>query len=152
MRLGPLRKFWTTREVWSKTLGEENAAQVKEKFSWTLTLLRSTPKKFLEYNVFSYSRNWECHKNEHAKLILIFESKRVREKFQVTEIHSRFGDKEIILRFQKQWSSLLGNGKEPIFLTLFLPEYVSDQAMRLVFSNLEKSSFYLLAGINSTDI
>ena len=64
---------------------------------------------------------------------------------QVTEIHSRFGDKEIILSFQKRGSGPLGNGKEPIFATLFLPEYLSHQAVRLAISNFGKGSVCLLA-------
>ena len=71
---------------------------------------------------------------------------------QVTEIHSRFGEKEIIISFQKRQSGLLGNGKELNFVTLFLPEYVSDQAVRLAFSNFGKGSLCILAVINLTDI
>ena len=73
------------------------------------------------------------YKISSSKFILIFESKRAREKFQVTEIHSRFVDKEIILSSQKQRSGPLENGSKPIVVTLFLPEYVSDQAVRLAF-------------------
>ena len=54
---------------------------------------------------------------------------------QVTEIHSNFGNKEIILNFEKRQYGPLRNGKEPIFVTLLLPEYVSDQVVRLAFSN-----------------
>ena len=57
---------------------------------------------------------------------------------QVTELHSRFGDKQIILSFQKWQSGPLMNGKEPIFVAFFHREYVSDQAVRLTFSNFGK--------------
>ena len=73
-----------------------------------------------------------------ARVILIFESKMATEKLQVTEIHNSFGDKEIILSFQKQRFGLSRNGKEPVFATLLLPEYVSDQAVRLALSNFGK--------------
>ena len=56
------------------------------------------------------------------------------------------------LSFQKQLSGPLGNGKEPIFVTLFFPEYVSDQAVRLAFSSFEKSGFCLLTDMNLSDI
>ena len=69
---------------------------------------------------------------------MIFESKSAGEKFQVTEIQSRFGEKEILLSFQKRRFGPLGNGKEPISATLFLPEYVSYQALRPAFSNFAK--------------
>ena len=36
-------------------------------------------------------------------------------------------------------------------MTLFLPEYVSDQAVRLAFSNFGKGGVCLLADINLTD-
>ena len=83
-----------------------------------------------------------------SKFIFIFESKKSREKLQVTEKHSRFRDKEIILSFQTRRSGALGNGKQPIFVTLFLPECLRDQAVRLAISNFEKGSAFLLADIN----
>ena len=47
-----------TREVWHEALEEEHAAQVKEK-SLLEHLLYSEvlPEKFLELNIFSFSRN-----------------------------------------------------------------------------------------------
>ena len=65
---------------------------------------------------------------------------------QVTEIHSRFGDKEIILSFQKRGSGPLGNGKEPVFATLLFCD-LSHQAVRLAISNFAKVSVCLLADI-----
>ena len=69
---------------------------------------------------------------------MIFESKMATDKLRVTEIYNRFGDKEIILSSQKQRFVLSRNGKEPVFVILLLPEYVSDQAVRLAFSNFGK--------------
>ena len=86
-----------------------------------------------------------------SKVSFLFESKRAREKLQVTEIHSRFGEgynyqfPEIAILSSWKW-------KEPIFVTLFLPEYVSDQAVRLAFSNFGKDSVWFLANINLTEI
>ena len=37
-------------------------------------------------------------------------------------------------------SGPLRNGKEPIFATLFLPERISDKAVRLAFSNFGRQS------------
>ena len=78
------------------------------------------------------------YKISSSKFILIFESKTSREKLQVTGTQSRFGDKEITLIFQKRRYGPLRNGEEPIFMTLFLPEYVNDQVVRLSFSNFGK--------------
>ena len=62
-----------------------------------------------------------------------FETKTMREKLQVTENQSHFGDKDIILIFQKRRYGSLRNGKEPIFVTLLLPKYVNNLAERLAF-------------------
>ena len=48
----------------------------------------------------------------------------------------RFGDSEIRLNFCKGVGPLR-NGRQPIFATIFLPEFISDQAVRLAFSNFE---------------
>ena len=130
---------------------EKNAAQIKGKSLLEHLLCSEVlPKSFLESNVFSYSLETEgatkistLYKISSSKFISIFESKRAI---------SRFGDKEIILSSQKQRSGPLGNGKEPIFMTMFFPEYISDQAVRLALSTFEKSSFCLLADMNLSDI
>ena len=57
-----------------------------------------------------------------------------KEKLQGTEIRSHFGDLEISLNFRKRVRPLR-NGREPIFVTILLPEFISDQAVRLAFSN-----------------
>ena len=46
----------------------------------------------------------------------------------------RFGDCEICLNFRKRIGPVR-NGREPIFVTILLPEFISDQAVRLAFSN-----------------
>ena len=48
----------------------------------------------------------------------------------------RFGDSEIRLNFCKGVGPLR-NGRQPIFATIFLPEFISGQAVRLAFSNFE---------------
>ena len=51
-----------------------------------------------------------------------------------TEIQCRFRDSEVCLNFRKRVGPLR-NGKEPVLITIFLPELISDQAVRLPFSN-----------------
>ena len=54
-------------------------------------------------------------------------------KLESTEIQWHFGDSELCLSFHKRVGPLR-NGREPIFVTIFLPEFVIDQAVRLAFS------------------
>ena len=65
---------------------------------------------------------------------MVFGSQAAKEKLQNTEIQCRFGDSDLRLNFYKRVGPLR-NGREPIFVTVFLPELVSDQAVRLAFSN-----------------
>ena len=74
------------------------------------------------------------YKVSPAKFVLVFGSRTAKEKLQGTEIECRFGDSEVCLNFRKRVGSLR-NGREPIFVTIFLPELISDQAVRLTFSN-----------------
>ena len=69
-----------------------------------------------------------------SKFVLVFGSRTAKEKLQGTEIECRFGDSEVCLNFRKRVGSLR-NGREPIFVTIFLPQLISDQAVRLTFSN-----------------
>ena len=103
---------------------------------------------FVFYKLRVSQKRSTLYKISSSKFIFIFESKKTREKLQVTEKHSSFRDKEIILSFQKRRSGALGNGKEPIFGKLFLPECLRDQAVRLAISNFDKGSAFLLADIN----
>ena len=70
-----------------------------------------------------------------SKFILIVESKTEKEKLENKDILSGFGDYELTLSFLKPRFGPLKNGKEPTFATHVLPEYISDQAVRLAFSN-----------------
>ena len=74
-----------------------------------------------------------CSSEGEISACALAQLKRTREKLQVTEIHRRFGDKEAILSFQKRRSDPLENVKELIFVTLLLPQEVSDQEVRLAF-------------------
>ena len=68
---------------------------------------------------------------------MVFGSKTAKQKLQRTGIQCRFGDSEIFLNFRKQISPLR-NGRKPIFVTILLPEFISDQVVRLPFSNFRK--------------
>ena len=74
------------------------------------------------------------YKVSPSNLILVFGSKTTKEKLQGTEAQYRFGDSEICLNFRKRIDPVR-NGREPIFVTIFLPEFISDQAVRLAFSS-----------------
>ena len=65
---------------------------------------------------------------------MVFGSKFSKEKLLDTEICSRFGDLDIQLNFHKRFGPLR-NGKEPTFVTSYLPEFISNQAVKLAFSN-----------------
>ena len=65
---------------------------------------------------------------------MVFRSQTEKEKLQNTVIRSRFGETDISLNFFKRGGPLRV-GKEPILVTINLPEYVSDQTVELVFSN-----------------
>ena len=49
------------------------------------------------------------------------------------KVQSRFSISEICLNFLKRVSHLR-NGRERIFATIFLPEFICDQSVRLAFS------------------
>ena len=68
------------------------------------------------------------------KFDLVFGSKASKKKLLNTEIGSRFGDLDIQPDFHKSIGPLR-NGKEPTFVTIYLPEFISDQAVKLAFSN-----------------
>ena len=65
---------------------------------------------------------------------MAFGSKAAKEKLENTEIQCRFGDSDLCLNFHERVGPLR-NGREPIFVTIFLPEFISDQAVKLAFSN-----------------
>lgn len=74
------------------------------------------------------------HKVSPLKFGLDFGSRTTKEKLASTEIQCCLGDSEICLNFWKQ-IVLLKNWTEPILVTIFLSELISDLAVSLVFSN-----------------
>ena len=99
-----------------------------------------TLRKILESDIFCILESegvteiGALHKVSPSKFVLVFESKAAKEKLEGTEIQCRFGDTDICLNFHKQVGPLR-NGREPIFVTILRPEFISDQAVRLAFSN-----------------
>ena len=94
-------------------------------------MLRGDPKKVLEPDIL---RTLESEgvteigalcKVSPSKFVLAFGSKTAKEKLENTEIQCRFGDTEICLNFHKRVGPLR-NGREPIFVTILLPEFISD--------------------------
>ena len=103
-----------------------------------------TQRKILESDIFRILESEgvteidALYKVSPSKFVLVFGSKAAKEKLEGTEIQCRFGDSEICLNFHKRVGPLR-NGREPIFVTILLPEFISDQAVdqavRLAFSN-----------------
>ena len=99
-----------------------------------------TQKKILESDLFRILKSegvteiGALYKVSPSKFVLVFGSKAAKEKLENTEIQCRFGDSEFCLSFHKRVGPLR-NGRETIFVTIFLPEFISDQAVRLAFSN-----------------
>ena len=69
-----------------------------------------------------------------TKLVLVFGSKTLKEKLAGIEIQCYFSNSEVCLNIWKQVGPLR-NRKEPILVTIFLPEHIRDQAVRLASSN-----------------
>ena len=91
------------------------------------------------------------YKVSPSKFVLVFGSKAAKEKLQGTEIQCRFGDSEICLNFRKR-TGPLRNGRKPIFVTILLPEFISDQAVRLALSpTLERQCLYSKVDTNLID-
>ena len=99
-----------------------------------------TQKKILESDLFRILESegvteiGALYKVSHSKFVLVFGSQTAKEKLIGTEIQCRFGESDITLNFRRRFG-LLRNGKEPIFVTIHLPEHISDQAVSLAFSN-----------------
>ena len=130
-----------TGGVWHKFLEESHSAQVKEKsLLGHLMCSEETQKKILESDIFRILESegvteiGALYKVSPSKFVLVFESKTAKKKLEGREIQCRFGDSEICLNFHKRVGPLR-NGREPILVTIFLPEFISDQAVRLAFSN-----------------
>ena len=129
-----------TGGVWNKSLEEAHSAQVKERsLLGHLICSEETKKKILESDIFGILKSegvteiGALYKVSPSKFVLVFGSKAAKEKLESTEIQCRFGDSELCLNFHKRFGPLR-NGREPIFVTIFLPEFISDQAVRLAFS------------------
>ena len=130
-----------TRGVWHKSLEEDHSAKVKERSLFGhIMCSEETQKKILESDLFRILESegvteiGALYKVSPSKFVLVFGSKTAKEKLAGTEIQCRFGESEIIFNFQRRVGPLR-NGKEPIFVTINLPEYISDQAVSLAFSN-----------------
>ena len=129
-----------TGGVWNKSLEEAHSAEVKERsLLGHLMCSEETQKKILESDIFRILKSegvteiGALYKVSPSRFVLVFRSKTAKEKLESTEIQCRFGDSEICLNFHKRVGPLR-NGREPIFVTIFLPEFISDQAVRLAFS------------------
>ena len=130
-----------TGGVWHKSLEESHSAQIKERSLLEhLVCSEETQKRILESDIFRILESegvteiGALCKVSPSKFVLVFGSKTAKEKLQGTEIQCRFGDSEICLDFRKRIGPLR-NGREPIFVTILLPELISDQAVRLAFTN-----------------
>ena len=130
-----------TGGVWNKSLEEAHSAQVKERsLLGHLVCSEETQKKILESDIFRILKSegvteiGALYKVSPSKFVLVFRSKAAKEKLESTEIQCRFGDSEICLNFHKRVGPFR-NGREPIFVMIFLPEFISDQTVRLAFSN-----------------
>ena len=74
------------------------------------------------------------YKVSPSKFVLVFGAKTAKEKLTGIEIQCRFGGSELCLNFRKRVCPLR-DGKKSILVTIFLPELISDQGVRLAFSN-----------------
>ena len=108
-----------------------------------LVCFEETQRKILESDIFRIPEfkgvieTGPLYKVSPSKFVLVFGSKTAKEKLQGTEIQCRFGDSEICLNFRKR-TGPLRNGRKPIFVTILLPEFISDQVVRLAFSNFQE--------------
>ena len=134
-------KSLRTGGIWHKALEEEYAAQIKEKpLLGHIVGPEDTQQRILESDILRILQSkgvteiGALYKVSPSKFVLVFGSKASKEKLLNTEICSRFGDLDIQLDFHKRISPLR-NGKEPTLVTIYLPEFISDQAVKLAFSD-----------------
>ena len=130
-----------TGGVWNKSPEEAHSAQVKERSLLGHSVCsEETQKKILESDIFCILKSegvteiGALYKVSPSKFVLVFGSKTAKEKLESTEIQCRFGDSDMCLNFRKRVGPLK-NGREPIFVTILLPEFISDQTVKLAFSN-----------------
>ena len=129
-----------TGGVWSRSREEAHSAHVQERsLLGHIITSEETQKKILEADIFRLLESegvtevGALYKVSPSKFVLVFGSRASKEKLVGTEIRCRFGDSDIRLSFHKRIGPLR-NRREPTFVTLFLPEFVSDQAVKLAFS------------------
>ena len=108
-----------------------------------LVCSEETQRKILESDIFRIPESkgvteiGPLYKFSPSKFILVFGSKTAKEKIQGTEIQCRFGDSEICLNLRKRIGPLR-NGRKPIFVTILLPEFISNQVVRLALSSFRE--------------
>ena len=108
-----------------------------------LVCSEETQRKILESDIFCILESERVteigalYKISPSKFVLVFGSKTRKVKLQGTEIQCRFDDSEICLNFRKRVGPLR-NGIKPIFVTILLPVFISDQVVRLAFSNFRE--------------
>ena len=143
-------KSTRTRGVRHRSLEENHSAWINERSLIGHTrYLEETPKKILEQDILT-EVGAPC-KVSPSKFVLVFRSKTPEEKLAGTEIQCRFSNSEVSLSFRKGVGPLR-NGKEPILVTIFLPEIISDQAVRLPFPNFREVVSVLFALCLKTDM
>ena len=129
-----------TGRAWNKSLEEAHSAKIKERsLLGHIICSEGTQKKILESDIFRILKSegvteiGALYKVSPSKFVLVFGSKTAREKLADTVIQCCFDDADICFNFHKRVGPFR-NGREPIFVTILLPELVSDQAVRLAFS------------------
>ena len=129
-----------TGGVWQKSLEESHSARTKERSLLEHLLCpKGTQEKILESDIFRILRSEKVtgigalYEVSPLKCVLVFRSQTEKEKLQNTAIQNHFDETYISLSFYKRGEPLR-DGKEPILVTINLPAYVSDQAVKLAFS------------------
>ena len=130
-----------TRGVWHKSLEESHSARIKERSllgHWMCP--EGTQQKILESDIFrilgseGVTEIATLYKVSPSKFVLVFGSKTAKEKLENIVIQCRFGESDITLSFRKRIEPLK-DGREPIFVAINLPEYISDQTVEIAFSH-----------------
>ena len=129
-------KSLRTRGVRHKSLEENPSAWIKERsLIGHIMCSEEIPQKILESDILTeVGALYEVYP---SKFVLVFGSKTPKEKLAGTEIQCRFRNSKVCLNFWKRVGPL-ENRKEPILVTIFLPEFISDQAVKLGFSNFRE--------------
>ena len=127
-----------TRGVWHKSLEESHTAQIKERsLLGHILYLEETQKEILKLDIFrilefvGVIEMGALYKVSPSRFVLVFGSKTAKEKLSDTEIQCCLDDSEIC----DKRVGTLRDGRGPIFVTIFLPDFISNQAVRLAFSN-----------------